>query len=192
MARPREFDPNEALEKAMCVFWARGYEAASVNALSEAMALSKSSLYDTFGSKHELFLRAIEHYLQTRFVPSLSVLDQAGSARDAIAARFGHLVDHLVSEEGRKGCLVVSSTLELAQRDAAVASRVGAAMKRMEDAYVATIARGQKAGEIAPEKDARALARLLVACINGLIVMGTANASKRTLNDVAGAAMAGI
>jgi len=71
-------------------------------------------------------------------------------------------------------------------------TRVGAAMKRMEDAYADTIARGQAAGEIAPEKNARALARLLVACINGLIVMSTANASENTLSDVAEAAMAGI
>lgn len=192
MARPREFNPTDALEKAMSVFWSQGYEAASINDLSDAMGISKSSLYDTFGSKHELLLRAIELYLQTRFVPSLTVLEQEGSARDAIAARFGQLVDHLVSADGRRGCLVVRCTLELAQHDQDVARRVGAAMKRMEDAYAATISRGQASGEIEPEKDARALARLLVACINGLIVMGTANTNKRTLNDVASAAMAGI
>ena len=65
MGRPREFNTEEALEKAMKVFWAQGYEAASLHDLTRAMAISKSSFYDTFGSKHDLFISAIKHYNKT-------------------------------------------------------------------------------------------------------------------------------
>ena len=63
MGRPREFNENEALESAMQVFWAKGYDGASLGELTSAMGLSKSSLYDTFGSKHELFIAAVERYI---------------------------------------------------------------------------------------------------------------------------------
>ena len=65
MARPREFDANDALEQAMQVFWDKGYQSASLNALTEAMGISKSSFYEAFGSKHELYLSALEHYNAT-------------------------------------------------------------------------------------------------------------------------------
>ena len=91
MGRPREFNAEQALEQAMEVFWARGYEATSLQDLIGAMEISKSSFYEAFGSKRELFLSAIGHYIDTRTENVVKLLDEEDSGKAAIvnpSARF--------------------------------------------------------------------------------------------------------
>lgn len=185
MARPREFDVGQALERAMEVFWAKGYEATSLHDLVGAMGLSRSSFYDTFGSKHELYLSALDRYIKTAGERgALALIDRADSAKAGIAAVFDHYIDQMVGQDERRGCFVVNCAVELAPHDPAAAARCRAGIARTEDAFYRAVRRGQESGEIRADRDARALARYLASNLNGLLVMAKADPDRAALEDV--------
>ncbi len=189
MGRPREFDQNQALDRAMQVFWAKGYEAASLCDLTEAMGLSKSSLYDTFGGKNDLFVATIERYRQTvqaKFLGELQARQrETGSARAAIAAIFDRAVEAAVRPDGRQGCFLGNCAVEIAGSDPGAAARVRAAMRATEDGFYEAVKAGQDRGEIASDRDARALARSLTSSQNGLLVMAKLDPDEAALRDIA-------
>lgn len=184
MARPREFDPTEALSQAMQVFWTRGYEATSLNDLLDAMGLSKSSFYDTFGSKHEVFLETIKHYKKTMTAQFTGVAGLASPARKLIESLFDRAVSRMTEEGGQRGCYLNNCAVEVALHDPEAAKLVDGGIGLMEDAFFALVQRGQSEGDIAPEKDARALARFLTSSLNGLLVIGKANPDRDALADI--------
>ncbi len=184
MARPREFDPTEALSQAMQVFWTRGYEATSLNDLLDAMGLSKSSFYDTFGSKHEVFLETIKHYKKTMTAQFTGVAGLASPARKLIESLFDRAVSRMTEEGGQRGCYLNNCAVEIALHDPEAAKLVDGGIGLMEEAFFALVQRGQSEGDIAPEKDARALARFLNSSLNGLLVIGKANPDRDALADI--------
>ncbi|MAF96864.1 MAG: TetR family transcriptional regulator [Rhodospirillaceae bacterium] len=189
MARPREFDATEALNQAMQVFWSRGYEATSLSDLIGAMKLSKSSFYDTFGSKHEVFLAAIEHYKKTVTAQVSAVSGLDAPARKLIESLFERAVNRMTEEGGKRGCFLNKCAVEVALDDPAAAKLIGGGFAIMEDTFLALVERGQREGEIAPDKDPRALARYLTSSLNGLMVVGKANPDPEALSDVARTAL---
>jgi TetR/AcrR family transcriptional repressor of nem operon len=189
MPRPREFETSEALNQAMQVFWTKGYEATSLADLIGAMNLSKSSFYDTFGSKHEVFLAAIEHYKQTvtRQIASVATLDSP--AKKLIKSLFDRAISKMTDKQGRRGCFLNNCAVEVAMHDPAAAKLIGGGFAVMEDTLFALVRRGQAEGDIAKGKDARALARYLTSSLNGLMVVGKANPDPDALADIAGMAL---
>lgn len=179
MARPREFDETQALAQARDLFWRQGYEATSLAALLDAMGLSKSSFYETFGSKHALFLRALAQYQDQRAAEIGTRLAGGPSARAAIEALFRGIV----ACEQAKGCMTCNEAVELAPRDPEVEAQVGSALADLETQLEATIARGQRDGSIAPTRDPATLARLLLVALNGLQVMIRARTDQARLNE---------
>ena len=193
MARPREFNAEDALEKAMQLFWAKGYEATSLADLTAAMGLSKSSLYDTFGSKHELFLSAMDRYNETVAARrAAGVIDGAKDPRAGIAAVFAAFLDEMLGAGEKRGCFVNNSAVELAPHDAAVAARAAAGLAHLEKAFYGAVRQGQEAGDIAAGRDARALARYLAASLNGLIVLAKTNPERAALEEVVGIVLAAL
>ena len=189
MGRPREFDERQALEQAMQVFWAKGYDATSLCDLMQAMGLSKSSLYDTFGSKNDLFLSAIEHYCETvqaRFLGELRARQRdLGSARAAIAGVFEATVEMAAGGENQRGCFLGNCAAEVAGHDPAASARVRAGMKATENALFDVVKAGQDDGEIPAGRDARALARSLTSSLNGLRTMAKLDPNEAGLRDIA-------
>lgn len=186
MARPREFTIDDALEKAMRVFWAHGYEATSMHDLTAAMALSKSSLYDTFGSKHELFLSTLEHYNET--VASrrpAGIIANAESPRAGIVAVFDYFIDNILSGADIRGCFANNSAAEVAGRDPEARQRIEAGFGHLEQALYDAVKAGQKSGEIPTDHDAPSLAHYLCVSIQGLMVVGKTNPPREKLEDVA-------
>ena len=184
MARPREFETTEALNQAMNVFWTKGYEATSLCELLEAMGLSKSSFYDTFGSKHEVFLSAIEHYKKTMTAQFSGVASLDSPARKLIHSLFDRAVVRMSEEGGQRGCFLNNCAVEVALHDPAAAKLIYGGIGLMEDTFFALVERGQKEGDITPAKDARALARYLTSSLNGLLVIGKANPDPDNLSDI--------
>jgi TetR/AcrR family transcriptional regulator, transcriptional repressor for nem operon len=185
MARPKEFNPDEALEQAMHVFWHRGYEATSMEDLLAAMNLNRGSLYDTFGSKRELFLKAMDRYCAGGGVGSrISILNEPGPALPLIRRFINAMLEFGLSDPLRRGCLIANAAMELAPREKDIAKKVSGRLQMVEEAFFKLLTRAKREGELANDKDPRALARMLVTMMQGTIVMikaGTpADAVKQT------------
>jgi TetR/AcrR family transcriptional regulator, transcriptional repressor for nem operon len=192
MARPREFDQQVVLDKAMNVFWSQGYSGTSMSDLTGAMGLSKSSLYDSFGSKHELFLQAMDHYRNNVTARIKSIVDLKAPPKQVIASVVGRAVDRILAPSGKRGCFMNNCAGEVAPTDDEVARRSAAGFSVMEDTFFHLIERGQKQGSIPANKNSRALARFLTATINGIMVIGKANPDRQHLNDIAETALAAL
>lgn len=172
MARPQEFNTQEALHKAMVMFWRKGYEATSMTDLLGATGLSKSSLYATFGGKHELFISAFDVYRQERARDMYRALE-SGPARQAIETFFRLLFTDIGNPESR-GCMSINQAVEMAAHDPEVRLRVMEDFRLIEEALVSAIERGQEDCSLASRRSARELARLLVLAFPGLQVMARA------------------
>ena len=185
MARPREFNTDAALERAMQAFWAKGYKATSLDELCVATGLSRSSLYAAFGGKRALLHRSLDRYQEQGVVRITATLARPGSARAAIAAFVNDLVERIVEGPGRRGCFIGNCAAELARGDRATAARVRRALERIEGLFRDALVRGQARGEISASADAGALARYLVASIQGLRLVGKANPDRASLRGIA-------
>ena len=186
VGRPREFDTQEALDKALAVFWEKGYEATSLQDLTRAMALSKSSFYDTFGSKHELFLAALDRYQTTVAAQRIAALrNSKKGAKGTIAGLFREVIEKMTTEGDRRGCFNSNCAAESAAQDPLVSSRVCSGQEDFEAAFLAVLRRGQQEGEIDSAKNAKALARFLASSLNGLILTAKGNPDPKTLKDIA-------
>jgi TetR/AcrR family transcriptional repressor of nem operon len=186
MARPREFDVAAALDRAMQVFWAKGFEATSLDDLCEATGLGRSSLYAAFGDKHDLYLRALDRYEEASAVRLNEILTRPVPVREAIATFVNRLIDDIVSGSGRRGCFIGNCAAELARHDRDAAIRVRRSLDRIEAAFRDALGRAKARGEIGAKADVAALARFLTAGIQGLRLIGKANPERAVLNDIAG------
>ncbi len=192
MARPKEFKHDVVLDRAMQAFWSRGYEATSIQHLVDRMGIQRGSLYDTFGDKRALFFAAIDRYDRVVTAKLLAALDEPASGKDAIR-RFFRLKVELAMEPGRpRGCLVTNSAAELASRDRGTATKVGAVLTKIEASFNRAVVRAQKAGEIDPTRNARALARFLTSSAQGLSVMAKTFPERAVLEDIVKVTLAAL
>ncbi|MFH8221125.1 TetR/AcrR family transcriptional regulator [Streptomyces sp. NPDC018057] len=189
MARPRTFDEERALESAMRKFWEKGYEATSTQDLCDATGLGRSSIYNTFKSKHDLFERALTRYIDTTTATQLAVLeDRRHTAADRLRALLAVIVDSETEHRlgGRSlGCLTVNTTVELAARDVRAARMLERDTARRLAALRATVEEGRRDGSITSVRDADALARFVNAAIGGMRVSGQGGADRTALEAIA-------
>jgi TetR/AcrR family transcriptional repressor of nem operon len=185
MARPREFDEDAALERALDVFWTRGYEATSVDDLCQVTGLSRSSLYATFGGKRDLLLKTVERYSDQRTPVIAATLSRHATIRGAVAALLNDFIDQIVAGTGRRGCFLGNCAAELPRRDRPAMARVRAGMARTEATFRAALAEAQARGELPPGADVDALARFLTGGIQGLRLVGKVNPDRKALEDIA-------
>lgn len=185
----KQFDTEVALSKAMEVFWARGYEAASLSELLANMGIGKKSLYDTFGNKRALFLKALENYSQTTVRDIRERLAAAGSP-------LGNLKQLLLdwqeadSRPGSCGCMLGNSIADFNTDDAEIAKILRGYLQQIEDAFCSVVARAQAAGEVDAELVPRDLARLLLCTTQGMALLGRVMDSDATLGGAVGAVLA--
>lgn len=184
MPRPREFDRDTVLTKAMETFWSQGFEATSLEDLVKSMGIGRQSLYDTFGDKRQLFLEALRFYRDSQSQGLASLFATAPSVRKAFKDLFESPV-HESEACSRRGCLLINSATELAARDAEAKSIVAETFRHMENVFASALSRGKEQGEFAPALDSRATARFLVAALLGLRVIAKTNPDPATLRDIA-------
>jgi TetR/AcrR family transcriptional regulator, transcriptional repressor for nem operon len=190
VARTKEFDPDAALQKALELFWERGYEATSMADLVQHLGVARASIYATFGGKHDLYVKAFERYLQARDPNVVEALSQPGPALPAIRSLIESYAKESLCDEFRRGCMVVNAAVEVMPRDPQIARRVEASWDTLETALTSALTRARAQDEISGDKDPRALARFLLVMMQGMRVLGRAHPDPGRLRDATAQALA--
>ncbi|SFI86871.1 transcriptional regulator, TetR family [Paenibacillus sp. UNC496MF] len=179
MARNKTFNIDDAIEKAMRVFREKGYEGASMQDLVDATGLSRSSIYETFGSKKDLYLVALDRY-GDQAQDLTGILYGKGTAKELLLAFFDRLIAHNMPQS----CLMVSASLEMCGHPE-VKSRVQAEAAGSERAFYQLLARAASNGELKGSPDLRALAQFLVNARHGITVSAVTSDRQALDNIVA-------
>ncbi|WP_433411155.1 TetR/AcrR family transcriptional regulator [Microtetraspora malaysiensis] len=193
MARPRSFDEDRVLDTAMRTFWANGYESTSTRDLCEALGLDRSSVYNAFTNKRELFKRALTRYMDATTADQLRILDNHElPAIERIRALFAKILQ--TEAENRRdgyglGCLTVNTTMELAGRDPEIALMLDRNTEQRVVNLSAVIESGQVDGDISSTRDPAELARFVNAVIAGIRVAAQGGADDATIEAIAATAM---
>jgi TetR/AcrR family transcriptional regulator, transcriptional repressor for nem operon len=184
MPRTKSFDEVEVLDKATDLFWAQGYNGTPPQTILDGTGLSRSSLYDTYGDKHSLFLKCLQHYRDTETVMGIRYLDEAPDPAAAIRRLFQGYWEYAEAYRCGKGCLMVNTLNEVAPHDPEVAAIVGENRQALEDAYYRAVRRGQQQGRIQRTHPPRALARYLVNNLWGLTTQIKLGIEKKVADDI--------
>lgn len=184
MARTKDFDRDDVLERAMALFWAKGYDATSTEELLEAMGIGRQSLYDTFGDKRNLYLAALQRYHDKSVRALVRCLESADSPLCAIK----ELLLGIAAETPRRralGCMGVNAIAAFGKSDRNVADLSRASAELVDSAFEAAIRSAKRCGEIDDSIDERAASRYLHTTLDGLRIRAKAGESSETLRDVA-------
>ena len=192
MARPRAFDEREVLERAMRLFWQRGYGGVSFSDLEAATGILRTSIYAAYGDKEGLFLAVVDHYDAHYSAQLRAALRAAPTAWAGTEAYFARLLAAFADPDLPLGCLVTNVAVEGDRGQSRLGQRIAASIRLAEDAFADVFARAQARGELAAEADARALARQIVAVTHGLSVLAKASGDAATLADVARGTLAAL
>ncbi|MBY0528059.1 MAG: TetR/AcrR family transcriptional regulator [Gemmataceae bacterium] len=186
--RPREFDVDRALDQALHVFWHKGFEGATLPDLTAAMGINRPSLYAAFGSKEELFRKALDRYAQG---PAAFVREAltAPTARDVARHLFDGSVDLLTHPRNPRGCLMVQGALACGTAADSVRQELVSRREAGEEAIRKRFERAQAEGDLPADADPADLARFVVTVIRGMAVEATGGASREELGRVVELAM---
>ncbi|REK91971.1 TetR/AcrR family transcriptional regulator [Streptomyces inhibens] len=171
MGRPKQFDPDAAVEQAMEVFWRKGYAATTPQDLVDAIGIGRGSLYNAFGSKHALFDKALRRYRDSQALALIEMLEGSGPVKDRLRKTLRFLVEMDLADPDQRGCMAVNVAAELAGTDEGATELVRRMFDRTEGAFRALVEEGQRAGEIASGRDAHAIGSLLLNTVVGLRLM---------------------
>lgn len=183
MARTKEFDEDEVLTKAICLFTSKGYNGTSAQDLVDQLGISRSSLYDTFGDKRGLFIRAINKYRNESTAEMIDFIERTGDVKKSIRYILQRALDESVDNK-LNGCLLVNSTIEMAPHDAEIAAISADNMRMVEDALYHAIRKGQQDGQVSQHHSARSLARFFFNTLSGIRVTVKAGGDKKIYDDI--------
>lgn len=182
MARTKEFDPDAALRAAMDLFWRKGYEATSMQDLVNGLGIGRASIYATFGNKHELYVAALSCYGEEVGGQTIDMLSQPGPALPAVRELVRSYAESAIADQDRKGCLVTNTAVECLPADRELGRLVESSLDSLETAVTVALTRARHQGELARDKDPRALARFLVTLMQGIRVIAK-SPDERRLRD---------
>jgi len=185
--RPRSFDMDATVERAMGVFWSRGYHGTALPDLLHATKLSRGSLYAAFGDKHSLFLRALDRYIADAVTRMDLELGPRKEPLDGLRAFLAGYVDRTSGANGRRGCLLAATAMELAGQDAEVGRRIADFFKTMEAKVADALSRAKSMGKLADGVEPSSAGRILVCFVEGLRVVGKTAPSRTTSQATADA-----
>jgi TetR/AcrR family transcriptional regulator, transcriptional repressor for nem operon len=189
MARTKEFDQEQALDAAMHLFWERGYEATSIQELVDATGVQRQSLYDTFGSKHEMFLQSLMRYqaLEGHQLSELIKRHPKGGLQ-LIRAVFESTASQTVCDA--RGCFGANCAAELGSSDEAVAERIRIGREGLEELFTRCLVQASNARELKNSSSVSALAQFLVNALFGLHLMAKTRPTKAMIDNVVSVTLA--
>ena len=186
MARPREFDEAEALDRAMVVFWKKGYRNTSLDDLLEAMGIQRGSFYNTFGSKRETYLRTIDRY--TEFMFNGGPFTQAAHMEPglgALAAMCDSYIDSVTGDAEPRGCFCAHVSKEHRGNDPAIQQVIAKGIEQMRGLVKRSIEAAKRDGDLPEEVSAEGMATLFMSVAWGIHVMAEAGVPKEDLKTAA-------
>ena len=187
--RPRAFCVDEALDRALDVFWRKGYEGATLPDLTEAMGINRPSLYAAFGNKEQLFRKAMDRYAEGPAAFVQQALAQP-TARKVAETLLRCKIDMLCDPKTPRGCFVVQAALACGDEGECIRDELGALRKSLELAIRRRFQRARKEGDLPASADPAALAAFVSAVGNGLAVQAAGGATRKELQRVAELALA--
>jgi TetR/AcrR family transcriptional regulator, transcriptional repressor for nem operon len=188
VAGVKQFDRDKVLDRAMTLFWRRGYEATSIEELVAATRINRGSLYATFGNKRSLFLVILERYWERVGTAMMSALDNPDPRR-AIELMLESIVTRTSDPRWPRGCLNTNTALECPGVGDEISRKIAEGLGRQESAIYGVLRRAQAEGSLDPAQDARALARLFLGVAQGMNVVNKATADPTMLKDMVSAVM---
>jgi AcrR family transcriptional regulator len=186
--RPMGFDPEEALDKALRVFWERGYEGASLTDLTKAMGINRPSLYATFGNKEELFRKVLDRYTAGTTSYFQEALREP-NARAAVEKLLMSAAEALQTPGEPHGCLLVQGALVCGSESEAVRGELGVRRAAAETQIRERLERARAEGDLPAGVEPAELASFFTTVLNGMSVQASGGASRETLRGIAGRAM---
>lgn len=187
MARTREFDIDQAVDRAMDLFWRRGYPETSLQDLLKELSIGSGSFYAAFGSKEQLYLRALERYVTLQHTELAGILEDATDVRTALRHLLTSLVEADLADPAR-GCLVVNTATGCHDQPA-TSDRAAAAIRQVESMLAGALERAKARGELSSDRNPVELARFLTTFIQGMRVVGGARLGRAFVEDAVNTAM---
>jgi AcrR family transcriptional regulator len=188
--RPRSFDPDRALDRACDVFWTRGFSAASLDELSEAMGIARPSLYAAFGDKEQLYAAATARFrAQMRALYVEALRAHPASGRDALFAFLSSAIDRYTSGDAARGCLAICTATVEAPMHPRVRATLCEIVDELDDGFTETLRRARDRGELARDADISILGKLLSATLHSIAIRARAGVSRPTLVQLARGAL---
>jgi TetR/AcrR family transcriptional repressor of nem operon len=184
MGRPKAFDEDQVLDRAVDCFWLRGYEATSVRDLADRMGIGGTSLYNAYGDKRALFIAALARYADRSMRERITRLEKSGQPKEAIRAFLAEIIDRSLKDPDRKGCLLVNSALDVAPHDAAIGRVVADYLGELRGFFRRNLAAVRTAGRLPRQADPDELAGHLLGVVLGVRVLARTGADRAQLEAV--------
>ncbi|RYG15687.1 TetR/AcrR family transcriptional regulator [bacterium] len=190
VGRPREFDPEVALERAMRLFWAKGYEGASLSDLTAAMGINRATMYANFGSKEELFRRALDRYENGAAACGFTTLNRP-TIKEAVEGLLYGSLEALTAPE-HPGCFTVVGALASSDESESVRQALSESRNERLRAWTQRFEQAQAQGEIPAEPSASALARYVLTVLHGMTVQARGGATLDELREMVDVALGAL
>lgn len=192
MARTKVFNEEEVLNKAVQLFWEKGFNGTSAQDLVDVLGISRSSLYDTYGDKNRLFISSLLQYRKLFAGSMIQMIANSTNYRKTITDIFAYILKDSLHEKCSKGCFMVNSAIELASHDEEVLKIVQANNLDIENALTDLIHKGQEEGQFSKEHTARSMARFLFNTVSGLRVASKSGTEKKVFDDIVKVALSAL
>ncbi|NHB58261.1 TetR/AcrR family transcriptional regulator [Acinetobacter sp. 194] len=182
--RPKCFDENQALEKAMLLFWQYGYEATSISDLTQSLGITAPSLYGTFGDKVELFKKSLDYYLANEACPIDEIFKQAKTAKIAMELYLFENLKRLIQDHKPTGCMLVVSTMNCSITNQQIQTELLNKRLATKQKIFARIQQGVKQGEIPSTTDIQAMTDFYTTMLQGMTIQARDGATMEQLEHV--------
>lgn len=189
MARTREFNPEEALDKAMRLFWRKGYAETSVRDLVEHTGVAHAGLYAAFGGKRELYRAALDHYDATFGDMLIGPMERPESGRAEVERFFATIVEAVRKKQFVDGCFMCNTAIEFGNEAGDVVSKSRDNVERMTAGFRNALKHARERGEVRADLDPAATASFLTSAFHGIAVLARAKAPARRIEDSVGMAL---
>ncbi len=184
MARPKEFNEKDVLEKAMLLFWQKGYFQTSIQDLVDTMGINRASLYGAFSDKHNLYILALERYRQQDVSQLLQLFNRNLPAKQFFDVVFDNVIVGLTDDPDRKGCFLTNATLEMLPDDFEVQTLVSTNIAFLQEIFMEVLNNSLKNNELNSKISITILADFLISQMYGLRMIGKAQPNLKLLNGI--------